>query len=38
VVTSKERTAEGNLILAQLSLVNQDGEEKLSGSTKVLAT
>lgn len=37
VVTSKEKTAEGNIITAELSLVNQDGEEKLAGSTKVLA-
>jgi acyl dehydratase len=37
VVKSKEKTAEGNIITAELSLVNQDGEEKLAGSTKVVA-
>lgn len=37
VVKSKEKTAEGNIITAELSLVNQDGEEKLAGSAKVLA-
>lgn len=37
VVKAKEKTSEGNLITAELSLVNQDGEEKLAGSTKVVA-
>lgn len=37
VVKAKDKTAEGNIITAELSLVNQDGEEKLAGSAKVLA-
>ena len=37
VVTGKEETKEGKVITAEISLVNQDGEAKLSGSTKVLA-
>ena len=37
VVKAKEKTAEGNLITADVFLVNQDGEEKLAGSAKVLA-
>ena len=37
VVKAKDKTAEGNLITADVFLVNQDGEEKLAGSAKVLA-
>jgi acyl dehydratase len=37
VVTGKEKTAQGNVISADVSLVNENGEVKLSGSTKVLA-
>lgn len=37
VVTGKEETAEGKIIVAELSLLNQDGEIKLSGTTRVLA-
>lgn len=37
VVTGKEETDEGKIITAQVDLVNQDGESKLSGSAKVLA-
>ena len=37
VVTGKEETAEGKVITAEISLVNQDGESKLTGTTKVLA-
>lgn len=37
VVTAKEQTKEGKVITADISLVNQAGEVKLSGSTKVLA-
>jgi len=37
VVKSKDKTAEGNVITADIALLNQDGEEKLSGSAKVLA-
>jgi acyl dehydratase len=37
VVTGKEKTAQGNVITADVSLVNEKGEVKLSGSTRVLA-
>jgi len=37
VVTHKETTQEGKVITADISLVNQAGEVKLSGSTRVLA-
>ena len=37
VVTGKEKTAQGNVISADVSLVNQNGEVKVSGSTQVLA-
>lgn len=37
VVKAKDKTAEGNIISADVFLVNQDGEEKLAGSAKVLA-
>jgi acyl dehydratase len=37
VVTGKEETAEGRIIIAELSLLNQNGEVKLSGTTRVLA-
>lgn len=37
VVTGKEETTEGKIILAELSLLNQDGEVKLNGTTRVLA-
>jgi acyl dehydratase len=37
VVTGKEQTAQGNVISADVSLVNENGEVKLTGSTKVLA-
>ncbi len=37
VVSGKEETAEGKIIIAQLTLHNQDGEAKLSGTTRVLA-
>lgn len=37
VVTGKEKTKEGNVITAELSLTNEKGEVKLTGSTKVLA-
>jgi acyl dehydratase len=37
VVTGKEKTGAGNVITADISLVNENGEVKLSGSTKVLA-
>lgn len=37
VVKAKDKTGEGNIITAELSLVNQDGEEKLAGTAKVLA-
>jgi len=38
VVTAKEETDEGRIISTELSLVNQSGEAKLSGSAKVLAS
>ena len=37
VVTGKEKTAQGNVVSADIVLVNEKGEVKLSGSTKVLA-
>jgi acyl dehydratase len=37
VVSGKEETAEGRIIIAELTLVNQNGEVKLSGTTRVLA-
>jgi acyl dehydratase len=37
VVSGKEETAEGKIIIAELTLHNQDGEVKLSGTTRVLA-
>lgn len=37
VVTGKEETEEGKLVAAEVSLMNQDGEVKLSGNAKVLA-
>jgi acyl dehydratase len=37
VVTGKEQTDEGNIVVAELTLLNQDGEVKLSGTTRVLA-
>lgn len=37
VVTGKEQTDEGNIITAELTLHNREGEVKLSGTTRVLA-
>lgn len=37
VVSNKEVTDEGKIIVAELVLLNQDGEVKLSGTTRVLA-
>jgi len=37
VVTGKEETAEGRIIIAELALLNQHGEVKLSGTTRVVA-
>jgi acyl dehydratase len=37
VVTGKEETAEGRIIIAELALLNQNGEVKLNGTTRVLA-
>jgi acyl dehydratase len=37
VVTGKEKTDEGYIVIAELALLNQDGEVKLSGTTRVLA-
>ncbi len=37
VVSGKEETAEGKIIIAELALLNQNGEVKLSGTTRVLA-
>lgn len=37
VVTGKEETAEGRIIIAELALLNQHGEVKLSGTIRVLA-
>ncbi len=38
VVTGKEETPDGKIIVAELTLLNQDGEVKLSGTARVLAT
>lgn len=37
VVTAKDETEEGKIISAEVNLLNQDGESKLSGSTKIIA-
>ena len=37
VVTAKEETPEGKIIVAQVQLLNQDGDVKLDGTTRVLA-
>lgn len=37
VVTAKEETGDGKLVAADVSLVNGDGEVKLSGNATVLA-
>ena len=37
VVSGKEITDEGKIIVADVSLLNQDGEVKVSGTTRVLA-
>ena len=37
VVTGKEETAAGRIIIAELALFNQNGEVKLNGTTRVLA-
>lgn len=37
VVTGKEETAEGKIIVAELALLNEHGEVKLKGTTRVLA-
>jgi acyl dehydratase len=37
VVSGKEETGEGKIIVAEVSLLNQDGEVKLNGTTRVLA-
>ncbi len=37
VVSGKEETAEGKIIIAEVTLMNQNGEVKLSGTTRVLA-
>ena len=37
VVSGKEETDEGRVIAAEVSLLNQDGEVKLTGTTRVLA-
>lgn len=37
VVSDKEETDEGKVIVADVSLLNQDGEVKLTGTTRVLA-
>jgi acyl dehydratase len=37
VVSEKEVTEEGKIIVAEVALLNQDGEVKLSGTTRVLA-
>lgn len=38
VVTGKEEGPEGKIISAELSLLNQNGEVKLSGTARVLAS
>ena len=37
VVTGKEETPDGKIIVAELQLLNQDGDVKLAGNTRVLA-
>ena len=37
VVSGKEETAEGKIIIAELALLNQNGEVKLSGTARVTA-
>jgi acyl dehydratase len=37
VVTGKEETPDGKIIVAALQLLNQNGEVKLDGTTRVLA-
>jgi acyl dehydratase len=37
VVTGKEETPEGKIIVAGLQLLNQNGEVKLEGTSRVLA-
>jgi len=37
VVTGKEDTPDGKIIVAQVQLLNQNGDVKLEGSTRVLA-
>ena len=37
VITGKEVTNEGNIVSADVSLVNQEGEVKLAGTTTVFA-
>jgi acyl dehydratase len=37
MVSGKEETEEGKIIVAEVSLLNQDGEVKLNGTTRVLA-
>jgi len=37
VVTAKDESKEGKVIAVEVSLLNQDGEVKLSGTAKVLA-
>ena len=37
VVSAREETDEGKIIVAEVSLLNQDGEVKLSGTARVLA-
>lgn len=37
VVSSKEETADGRVLVADVSLLNQDGEVKVAGSARVLA-
>jgi acyl dehydratase len=37
VVTGKEETPDGKIIMAALQLLNQNGEVKLEGNTRVLA-
>lgn len=37
VVSGKETTDEGKILVAEVSLLNQDGEVKVSGTTRVLA-
>lgn len=37
VVTGKEETADGRIVVAAVQLLNQNGEVKLEGTTRVLA-